>query len=324
MSGSDDGHPRDTYLLPDDPGTGIEVLWAASGGVLMASSLRGGELVSHLYRSDHPVAKVECILRALAQRTNEFPALPTDDSEIIFRSAPRLLLKTAPVLPMRWYARPEGYGLELRVAPRLASWEKAEHPDQARLQAYLDDTEALLAESRIGGPWALRFDVGLPPERDLLNMGDLDNYAYPLADRLKDSGLVSVWCTKQLNEASFVQIEPARDAVPPATDVLIARTTESSSSRAFKEQVYTAVVHKPELPAGPVRLELSFVVGPGRNWLNLWKQTIDSLDPLLGRTHPYKSDWHPLDGRIVELGLHVSLDASLRHDVQVGIAASTA
>jgi hypothetical protein len=26
----------DTYLRPDDPAKGIEVLWAASGGVLMA------------------------------------------------------------------------------------------------------------------------------------------------------------------------------------------------------------------------------------------------------------------------------------------------
>jgi hypothetical protein len=55
-------------------------------------------------------------------------------------------------------------------------------------------------------------------------------------------------------------------------------------------------VGAPELPAGPVRLELAFVVGGG-NWLNLWKQTIDSLDPLLGRTYPERA-WHPLDGRI--------------------------
>lgn len=38
---------------------------------------------------------------------------------------------------------------------------------------YLDDTEALLAASRIEGLWALRLDVGLPIGRDLLNMADL-------------------------------------------------------------------------------------------------------------------------------------------------------
>jgi hypothetical protein len=57
---------------------------------------------------------------------------------------------------MRWYARPEGVSQQLRVAPRLASWEKADHLDQVRLRAYLEDTEALLAASRGRRPWALR------------------------------------------------------------------------------------------------------------------------------------------------------------------------
>ena len=73
------------------------------------------------------------------------------------------------------YARPEGDRHQLRLAPRLASWNKADDADQLRLRAYLDDTEALLAGSRLDGPWALRLDVGLPPKRDLLNMADLDN-----------------------------------------------------------------------------------------------------------------------------------------------------
>jgi hypothetical protein len=70
-----------------------------------------------------------------------------------------------------------------------------------------------------------------------------------------------------------------------------------------------------------VRLELSFVVGPGRNWLNLWKQTIDSLDPLLGSTHPERA-WHPRDGRITELGMHVRVVPDFGHQIVVGIAAS--
>jgi hypothetical protein len=138
---------------------------------------------------------------------------------------------------MRWYARPEGVSQQLRVAPRLASWEKADHPDQVRLRAYLDDTEELLADSWIDGPWALRLDVGLPTGRNLLDMADLDNYAHPLAYRLKDPGLVSVWCTKKHSEQSFVRIEAAREVQPPSTDVLIARTTASASTPAYKEQI---------------------------------------------------------------------------------------
>ena len=224
---------------------------------------------------------------------------------------------------MRWYARPEGDNQQLRVAPRLASWNKADHPDQVRLRAFLDDTEALLAASRVDGPWALRLDVGLPTGRDLLDMADLDNYAYPLASHLKDPGLVSVWCTKQHSEQSFVRIEAAREMPPPSTDVLVARTTASASTLAYKEQIHAAVAGAAELPAGPVRLELAFVVGPGRNWLNLWKPTIDSLDPLLGRARPGRA-WHPLDGRITELGMHLTVDPAFRHDVVIGIAAARA
>jgi hypothetical protein len=223
-------------------------------------------------------------------------------------------------MAMRWYARPENNAHQLRVAPRLASWNKADDPDQVRLRAYLDDTEALLAPSRIDGPWALRLDVGLPTSRDLLDAADLDNYAYPLAYRIMDSGLMSVWCTKQHNERSFVRIEAAREVPPPSKDVLVAKTTASASTVAYKEQIYAAVAGAAELLAGPVGLELSFVIGPRRNWLNLWKQTIDSLDPILGRTYPDRA-WHPRDGRITELGMHVTVDPAARNEIVVGIRA---
>ncbi|OBF21606.1 hypothetical protein A5725_13500 [Mycobacterium kubicae] len=223
---------------------------------------------------------------------------------------------------MRWYGRPDNTAHQLRFSPRLASWEKTGHPDQVRLRAYLDDTKALLAESRVDGPWALRLDVGLPVGRNLLDMDDLDNYAYPLAYHLRDSGLVYVWCTKQHNERSFVRIEAAREVSSPSTDVLIAKTTASASSLAYKEQVNAAVAEAAELASGPVRLELSFVVGPRRNWLNLWKQTIDSLDPILGLAQPNRP-WHPRDGRITALGMHVGIDPSARDEVLVGIAATS-
>jgi hypothetical protein len=189
------------------------------------------------------------------------------------------------------------------------------------LQAYLDDTEELLASSRIDGPWALRLDVGLPASRDLLNAADLDNYAYPLAYRLRDARLVSVWCTKQHSERSFVGIEAAVKVSGPSAGLVIARPIASASTVAYKEQIRAAVAQSGELPPGPVKLELSFVVGPGRNWLNLWKQTIDSLDPLLGRTYPDRA-WHPRDGRITELGMHVRVAPDLGHRIVVGIAAS--
>lgn len=165
-------------------------------------------------------------------------------------------------MAMRWFARPENAPLELRVAPRLASWNKAGDPDQVPLGESLDEIEALLAGSRIDGPWALRLDVGLHSARDLLDAADLDNYAYPLARRVGDSGLVSVWCTKQHSERSSIRVDTARAVPPPSVGVLVARTTASASTVAFKEQIRAAVVEAAELPQGPVRLELAFVVGP--------------------------------------------------------------
>lgn len=222
---------------------------------------------------------------------------------------------------MRWFARPETAPLKLRVDPRLASWDKAETLAQKRLREYLDDTEELLTGSRVEGPWALRLDVGLADTRDLLDAADLDNFAYPLAERLQNSGLVSVWCTKQHSEQSSVRIDVARELPSPSTGVLIAKTTASATTVAYKEQIRAAVEHATALPEGPVRLELAFVVGPARQWLNLWKPTIDSLDPFLGRTHPDRA-WHPRDGRITELGMHVTVDPTARNEVIVGILAS--
>jgi hypothetical protein len=79
---------------------------------------------------------------------------------------------------MRWYGRPEGDNHQLGVAPQLDSWNEADDPDQVRLQPFLDHAEALLAVSRVGGPWTLRLDVGRPTRRDLLDGADLDNFAF--------------------------------------------------------------------------------------------------------------------------------------------------
>lgn len=116
-----------------------------------------------------------------------------------------------------------------------------------------------------------------------------------------------------------MRIQPARAAAGPAADLLVARTSPPAAE--YKAQIRTAVAAAAELPPGPVRLELAFVVGPGRNWLNLWKPTIDALDPLLGRTRPDR-DWHPLDGRITELGMHLRVNPAAGHDATVEIAAS--
>lgn len=223
----------------------------------------------------------------------------------------------------RWYQRPEGEAVTLRKTPRLTSWDGAIHPAQIRLNEYLDDTVDLVSSAQVSGPWCLRLDVGLPPGRDLFDQGDLDNFALPLASRIRTPDLVSVWYTKHHADLSQVLIAAARETAAPTTPLLTVRATGSTGGVAYKEQVRAAVASAGEIPAGPVRLEVAFVVGPHRNWLNLWKSTIDALDPLLGRTYA-NSDWNPKDGRITELGLHASTDRSIGHDVLIAIAATSA
>ena len=221
----------------------------------------------------------------------------------------------------RWYRRPDGEGTTLRKAPRLARWNKSTDPDQVRLREYLEDTAELLAPAMVAsGPWALVLEVGLPAGRDLVDMADLDNYAFPLATRLRNEDLVAVWCSKRHADSSRVLVAPAHETAGPSGTYTV-RTTASTQTPAYKEQVRSAVLGASQIPGDGVHLQLAFVVGSQRNWLTLWKPTIDALDPLLGRTREDRH-WHPRDGRITDLGLHVAVDASLGDDIVVSIAAA--
>lgn len=84
------------------------------------------------------------------------------------------------------YVRPEGPALQLGMQPRLASWDAGTHPNQSRLQRYLQHATGLVAPAltAMTGPWSLRLDVGLPDSVPLLDQHDLDNYAYPVAQHL--------------------------------------------------------------------------------------------------------------------------------------------
>lgn len=223
---------------------------------------------------------------------------------------------------MRWYARPEGDNHQLKAVPQVDPWGKADDPAEVRQREFLDHAQKLLEPLRPAGDWALRLDVGLPTTRNLLTGGDLDNFAFRLAGRLNDPKLVSVWCTKQHSERSFVRVEAACE-MPPAAEFLVATTTGASSeSTAYKQQIEAAVARAAELPEGPVRLELAFVVGEGRKWWNLWKPTIDPLGPLLGRDPSGQTPWSPRDGRITELGMHLTVNPAFRYEVEIGIAAT--
>lgn len=226
------------------------------------------------------------------------------------------------------FAMPASQPLRLPVPPRLASWNKAGDPDQIRLAGYLDAAEGLLSLSleKLSGPLALRLDVGLPRSAALLDQRDLDNYLFPLATRLSRAGtrtLACVWGTKQHSGNSLIRIEQAIPGPPPLFECCrTVHTTASSQSPSFKEQIREQLGTVSPIPPGPVRMQLCYTVGPPRNWLTLWKPTIDALGPILGYT-PSAGPWSPLDGRIVDLGLHCRVNPSMGNDVIITIAATS-
>jgi len=84
------------------------------------------------------------------------------------------------------YSRPRDDGVALEVPLALDSWEAGGHRDQLRLNKFLAHAKdiALPLIEQLDDPLALRLDVGLAPDKDLLTQRDLDNYARPLAKHL--------------------------------------------------------------------------------------------------------------------------------------------
>jgi hypothetical protein len=224
------------------------------------------------------------------------------------------------------FQMPAGPAIPLTLAPRLESWNARDHRDQVALRAWLahvhEPRRAL--EERTDGALALRVDIGLPQAVDPLWQRDLDNYLYPIGRELPPR-YVSVWATKGRGDGSYLRIEPA---IPLSHGELAEwapfRVPRSSrGEHGWKRAVASALAGAEELPAGPVALQVAFVVGSETRWQELWKPTIDGLEAVLGRALAEPS-WNPQDGRITRLGLHLAVSAGLGRDVEARIWARAA
>lgn len=216
--------------------------------------------------------------------------------------------------------------VELTDRPRLASWDAAARPSQRALTDYLDHAmDDLRDHLRVDRPWALQLLVGLPRTVPLLDHHDLDNYLHPLCKRLGATNLVSVRATKAYDQPSTARLDTARPAPPTGTaPVYRVRTTASAELPAFKRQIHDQLMASGARPLPSHRgiaMVVGFRYGPPRNWINLWKPTLDALGPLLGEG---PRPWHPRDGAILDLALHCAVDPKLEWDVEIFIEASPA
>jgi hypothetical protein len=215
------------------------------------------------------------------------------------------------------YQPPAG-GAGLDVEPVLASWDKAGAPSQVRLSRFLDHAESVAApmSEASGRPLVLELTVGLAPGVPLFAGGrDLDNYLYPLVNRLGPTHFRAVFAHKRHGSPSRLAVGPARQVEMTAQPHFAMRATGSAVLPAWKanirQQLLAAGVRI--LEPGPVSMRILLATGASRNWANLWKALLDAFGPVLGERDGKPFDPH--DDRITDLAFHHQVDPGLGHDV---------
>lgn len=210
------------------------------------------------------------------------------------------------------------------IEPRLACWESKSHPQQIRLQSYLEELGSrLLPLPAMRGPLFLQLMVDVEAPERLLKHYDIENYLTPLfGQRLFDPDrFVLVQGRKRVGGGSHLKI----GTVQPLDGHLERDRWESFACSAgrgqkWKERLYDqfAASRPSPLPSGQVELHLSWRCAPVRNWVNLWKATGDAMSPVLGLENP-RARFSPQDGRVTRLDLHLTDDPAMGYDVDVGM-----
>lgn len=218
------------------------------------------------------------------------------------------------------YCRP-ARRVALSVQPQLASWDVAGSPGQVRLSDFLDHAAVAAAPMMVAveGLLAVELTVGLAGELSLTGGGrDLDNYLFPLAQRLGPARIAAMFGQK-VHGPSYLAVglaQPDHGASPPQFSADIAgsyvRKEWKSALRERLLQVQHAVP-----AAGPIGMTISITTGPGRNWANVWKPFIDAFGPVLGENP--ERPFQPNDDRITSLGLHHDVNTDIGHDVIITV-----
>ncbi len=209
------------------------------------------------------------------------------------------------------FASPTG-ATQLSIGPQLASWDRAGSPSQVRLEAFLAQVDRLSAPMIAGtnGRLAVELVVGLPDGVPLTEGGrDLDNYLYPVAQRLGGTRIAAMFGRK-VHGPSTLAIGPAEPGTEPVRPSVTIRVSGSYVRRKWKEDLRQALLALAvSAEPGPVVLDLIVTTGPGRN--------IDSFGPVLDE-EPGRP-FHPLDDRVTSLGLHHHIDSGIGHDVIIEV-----
>ena len=215
------------------------------------------------------------------------------------------------------YRRPIGV-MRQSVKPQLASRERAGHPSQVKLARFLAHVDAIAGPvlATASGRVAAELIVGFSDGASLIDGGhDLDNYLFPVAQRLGPQRLAAIFGRKICGPSSLA-VGPAQPETAEITPQFSTRMTGSYVRKEWKQELHDRLATQAAtIDPGPVELKIALTTGPGRNWASLWKPLIDAFGPVLGE-HP-TLPFHPLDDRVVSLSLHHTIDTGIAHDVIV-------
>src|SRR5437588_569682 len=221
-------------------------------------------------------------------------------------------------------------GEELRriggIHPALDSWMAKSHPDQVRLQAFLDDLVRQLEPLPVGQDLCLHMNIDVSDPKRLTHHYDLENYLTPLfsGQRLDTRRFVHVGARKCVGGGSFVVLGRAQPLVLDPVDWTHFACTMSGNTQTkeWKTQLRAALagLHPNPLPHGTVEVHLAWRCSDRyhSNWVWLWKPTGDAMGPVLGEPFP-KKPFYPNDDRITHLGLHLTREDTASGSVEVGM-----
>ncbi|HEY7359171.1 MAG TPA: hypothetical protein VH642_00065 [Streptosporangiaceae bacterium] len=213
------------------------------------------------------------------------------------------------------YRRPAGV-MRHSVTPQLASWERAAHPSRVKLGRFLAHVDAIAGPvlARVSGRVAAELIVGFSDGVSLTDDGrDLDNYLFPVAQRLGPQRLAAIFGRK-IHGPSSLAVGPAQPDTARASAQFSARMAGPCERRGWKRQFHDRLaVRAATIDPGPAGLTIALTTGPARNWASLWKPLIEAFGPVLGEdpARPFR----PHSDRIVGLDLHHTIDTGMTHDV---------
>src|SRR5260370_24940320 len=183
------------------------------------------------------------------------------------------------------YRRPVGV-MRQSVKPQLASWDRAGHPSQVKLARFLAHVDAIAGPvlATVSSRVAAELIVGFSDGGLLIDSGhDLDNYLFPVAQRLGPQRVAAIFGRKIHGRASGA-VGPAQPDTAGASPQFSTRMAGSYERTQWKQKLHDRLsAQAATIDPGPAGLTIALTTGPGRNWASLWKPLIDAFRPVLGQ-----------------------------------------